>query len=405
MARKLKVVHYFRSYGHNGGGVETHIQTLCASLKSKVSSSIICDRQARLPVFEKKPEADIYRVEPGRDAGRIITKTYDLLVNEYLREKSRAKILEKLDCDVLHVHGPLSYSGTVVSGPAFYPFYGMQAWKKAACPKVMTFHGLPESVLKEKYPSPLLFPFFDLWKGIERKNVADSKKVICVDKYVYETMTSRNLPKQKFEFIPNGIDTNAFRKMDKGKAGTKVESKFGIDIRKKKPDVIFSCVNRLGKDKGTDHILRIAPKLEGNFKFIFAGEGPFRKQVEALCKDDSRFVFLGNVSLDDVPAIISASDYAVNPAVHQGALRSNIEALSCHVPVIAYNIGDRYPVEENKTGYLCENIEEMTQAINAAAAGKLQTLQDFDKNCNRVATQFDISNISKRILGVYKDCA
>jgi glycosyltransferase involved in cell wall biosynthesis len=157
----------------------------------------------------------------------------------------------------------------------------------------------------------------------------------------------------------------------------------------------------LAIDKGLDHILRLGGKLKDDFSFLVAGRGPMQTTVEALCKRDRRFKYLGGIPSGDVPIFLNCGDYAVNPTPNPGHLRVNMEALACGVPVIAASNIDRYPVVHGQTGFLYSGDEGLLKLVSEACQEKL-TLRDFGNSRRKACRFFDLDSVSNRILSVYK---
>ncbi|MBI5229334.1 glycosyltransferase family 4 protein [Candidatus Micrarchaeota archaeon] len=398
----MEVTHFFRNYSYKDfGGVESHIFFLCSSLRGRVAFRILSDK--RFPdekEHEFGREAEVFRVVPQR-VSSTSGKVWDVLFNEPHREKNRLNILEKTSFDVLHVHGPVSYSNTVIAGSLFLPLYGMQAWTRVEKPVIFTFHGLPEVVLKNKYSYPPFYPFFDLWKKIEKKNIEKSEKVICVDKYVIEELKNReDIESEKLVYIPNGIDLEKFKPVKKSESIRKLNEKSNLKLDENA--LVFSFINRLSKEKGIDSITRLAERLNGEFKFMIVGSGVLEKEVELLCKKDGRFLHIPHVETSLVPLVLNASDFIVSPFRHPGSTRTNIEAIACGKPVITTAIGDRYPAVDGKTAFIYSKPDELRKILQEIIDGA-RSIRNAERNCASVIRNFDLRIVSANVLKVYEE--
>jgi glycosyltransferase involved in cell wall biosynthesis len=406
MARaKLKVVHYHRNYSQSDvGGVEAYIRTVCENLREKAGFFVLADRREGQKPHEYYPEAEVFRVGPVRRERRIAAKALDLVTGELSRQRRKKKLLSRLEYDVLHVHGPICYSNTVSTGPVFYPFYSQQAWLSAKKPVVMTFHGLAESILKDHYQNAALSPYFDLWKRIEKKNMERADRVIVVDKYAYDELCSRpGIDAGKLEFILNPIDTALFRPMGKAKACEKLNSVLALRLD---PDVPTFCyTNRLAKDKGAEHLLRLAGRLRGKYQLLITGNGQYQKKVAEAASTNQKVKYLGAIPAEMLPYVVDASDFAFNPTLNAGALRVNMESLSCHRPVVTYDGGDRYPLVAGRTGIIYRNEEELAKIVQGAIdCGKLKVAgkkADFEK----AKRLFDSKKVCGRIHDIYEQAS
>jgi|GEM_PF-1756304 len=400
---KISVMHYHRNYSQSDvGGVEAYIRTVCENLKPKARFYVLTDRRSGQKAHDFYPEAEVFRVSPQRREGRVLSKVRDMITGELARQSQRAKILRQVEYDVLHVHGPVCYSNTVSTGPVFYPFYSKQAWLSTKKPVVMTFHGLAESILKEHYQNAALNPYFDLWKKIERKNIERADKVIVVDKYAYDELCKRpGIDKDKLEFVLNPIDTKLFRPMAKAKACKKLNSVLTVSLD---PDVPTFCyTNRLTKDKGAEHLLRLIDNIHGKYQLIVTGNGKYQKKVAEKARKNPKIKYLGAIPAEMLPYVVNASDFTFNPTLNAGALRVNMESIACHRPVITFDGGDRYPLADKSTGIIYRKEDGLAKVVQEAIdSGSLQvggTKADYD----RATRLFDSKGVCNRIFKTYKE--
>jgi len=400
---KLSVMHYHRNYSQSDvGGVEAYIRTVCKNLKAKADFKILTDLRKGQRAREKYPEAEVFRVSPARKEGSTLSKAGDMITGEFAREKERATLIESLDYDVLHVHGPVCYSNTVATGPIFYPFYNRQAWLKTSRPIVMTFHGISEVILKDHYQKPYLEGYFDIWKRIAKKNYERAAKVIVVDKYAYnELMTRKGIDHGKLEFILNPIDTKMFRPINKKDAMRKLNISQGLDLD---PNAQTFCyTNRLTKDKGIEHLLRLADRLCGKYQLLVTGNGKYQENVVACAKKNPNVKYLGAVQAAVLPLVVNASDFSFNPTLNPGALRVNMESIACHRPVVTFDGGDRYPLVNGKTGLVYQTEDELARIVQDAINSKRLKVDGTKADFCRATKLFDSKSVCNRIYKAYQE--
>ncbi len=399
---KLQVVHYHRNYSQSDvGGVEAYIRTVCENLKPKAGFAVITDRRSGQKAHEYYPEAEVFRVNPPRREGRMLSKVTDMITGELARQRQRTKLLRQLEYDVLHVHGPVCYSNTVSTGPVFYPFYSRQAWLSTKKPVVMTFHGLSESILKEHYQNAALNLYFDLWKKIEKRNIERADKVIVVDKYAFDELNARRgIDHKKLEFVLNPIDTKLFRPIAKARACKKLNSVLTLSLD---PDIPTFCyTNRLAKDKGAEHLLRLIDNIHGRYQLLITGNGKYQKKVAEKARKNPKIKYLGAIPAEMLPYVVNASDFTFNPTLNAGALRVNMESIACHRPVVTFDGGDRYPLVDGSTGITYRDEEKLAQVVQKAIdTGVLQAngrKADFD----RATRLFDSKGVCNKIFKIYE---
>lgn len=130
--------------------------------------------------------------------------------------------------------------------------------------------------------------------------------------------------------IPNAIDAPAFR-------GLSSKRDFRGEM-----DVPASCrlvvsTGRLTPEKGSQGLVGAARLAGERFRFIIAGEGPLRKELE---RDLPRNVFLpGNLSHPDLSALLSQADFFCLPTRSEGFCTSLLEAGAWGLTPIITHVG------------------------------------------------------------------
>lgn len=96
---------------------------------------------------------------------------------------------------------------------------------------------------------------------------------------------------------------------------------------------------------------------------IFAGVGPAENELRAELPDA---VFLGWVDSAKLPEIYSAADILLLPSRFDTFGLVVLEALSCGLPVAAYNAkGPKDIIVHDSCGYISSDIEEMAKSVIA----------------------------------------
>lgn len=140
----------------------------------------------------------------------------------------------------------------------------------------------------------------------------------------------------------------------------KKELLFNIGGEKK----VLLFAGRLSEEKGVYELFEIYHQVKGSLpdlQLVFAGTGPTESKLRELLPEA---VFLGWVAHNQLPYVYSSADLLVLPSKFDTFSCVVLEALSCGLPVVAYNTkGPKDIIQHNQNGYLANNLNEMVQYI------------------------------------------
>ncbi|MEI7662310.1 MAG: glycosyltransferase [Bacteroidota bacterium] len=129
-----------------------------------------------------------------------------------------------------------------------------------------------------------------------------------------------------------------------------------------KPVVLYA--GRISKEKGVMELPGIIRKVRSVFpeiQVVIAGTGPAEDELKRLMPDA---YYLGWVAQETLPALFRASDILLLPSRFDTFSCVVLEALSCGLPVVAYNTkGPKDILEDSVNGYLVETEEEMAGKV------------------------------------------
>ncbi|QJR21458.1 Glycosyltransferase [Brevinematales bacterium NS] len=154
------------------------------------------------------------------------------------------------------------------------------------------------------------------------------------DEY-YRILVDRGIAPEKLRFLPKGINTGIFRYMPDVR--DIFHASFGI------PEGInLLYAGRISKDKNVDFLVdlydHLADKYE-NLNLIFAGDGPYLKELRQRTKHHRRIYFLGKIRRESLPHIYSAADIFVFPSTTDTFGMVVLEAQACGVPALVTTEG------------------------------------------------------------------
>jgi glycosyltransferase involved in cell wall biosynthesis len=212
------------------------------------------------------------------------------------------------------------------------------------------------------------------------------------------------LGNRRVEVIPNPIDTDVYKPMDKKAA----KEKFGLA----EDDLCISFVAANVGDirKGFEY-LRIAlwqlkvkqSDWQGKIKLLVMGEAktevnldlPFEYTFTGYLNDEERIVDFYN-----------ASDVFVLPSLEENLPNTIMEALSCGVPSVAFEIGGIPDlIEHMRTGYLVdyESVDDLTEGISYVL-NETQFSQRMQWNARHKATEnYSYPIVADKVANLYKE--
>ena len=144
--------------------------------------------------------------------------------------------------------------------------------------------------------------------------------------------------KGALEIIPNGVDTKHFSQEYPPRAIDELKDELGKGMG----DVFLITTSRLVHKNAVDDCVSALAALPENVKFVVLGTGPLEirlKEGVRKLKLETRVQFVGQVSHDEMPKYLRASDIFIRPSRSEGMGNSFIEAMAAGLPVIATQEG------------------------------------------------------------------
>ncbi len=154
--------------------------------------------------------------------------------------------------------------------------------------------------------------------------------------------------------VPNGIDYEKFSKPISEDQRKKIRSDFGFTEN----DIVLVTTGRLVYKNAVEDIIAALAKLDPIYKFLSVGTGDDEKALREIAQNlkvESRIVWKGFVSHDELPAYLKSSEIFVRPSRSEGLGNSFLEAMAAGVPVIGTFVGGiKDFLKEGETGLVCE---------------------------------------------------
>jgi glycosyltransferase involved in cell wall biosynthesis len=274
------------------------------------------------------------------------------LFYSYQMLESQLLTLKQKEFDVIHIN-------------YFEPFLFTPFSKLIEKPVIYSVHS-------DLFVSPL-------WQKVTQEMVKPEDKFIFVSKNAYEKaphLTNRG-------YVYNGIDlaTFPFSESDDG---------------------YLLWLGRVRKKKGIKEAALAAVK--SGERLIMAGviDNPeekmfFQQEVEPLIKKHKNIEFVGEVNFEEKIKLYQKAKAFLFPVTWEEPFGlTMIEAMACGTPVVAFNRGAvSEVVDNNKTGFVVENIDQMAEAFK-----KLNKINRFDCR-RRVEENFSLQRMVDQYEALY----
>ncbi|WP_409343193.1 1,4-alpha-glucan branching protein domain-containing protein [Paenibacillus sp. MBLB4367] len=232
-------------------------------------------------------------------------------------------------------------------------------------------------------------------------------RVIVCSHYMEEEVKGLfQLPGDKIDMVPNGVDLQLIRVGEKD-AG--VRERFALPHEK----IVF-FVGRLVHEKGVHTLLASIPEVISQFpdaKFVIGGKGPLLDELKQRVQEmkvDSKVAFTGFIDDETRNQLLGLASAAVFPSLYEPFGIVALEAMALGAPVIVSDVGglgeivshgeDGYKVIPGDVPSLVLHIVKMLKEEDAAGAMAERAL-------HKVEARYDWEAIASQTLDTYRQVA
>ncbi len=281
-------------------------------------------------------------------------------------------LIQQYHIDVVHSHG---YKSDLY---AYAANTGQQAALVATC---------------HNWPNPRFM--MRLYAVLDRLVLRAFQRVTVISTEVERLVLASGVKRHKVSLIANGVDLGRFGPPPSSQAA-------------KIAGPVVTFVGRLVAEKGGEVLLRAAAQVQQqlpNAEFVFAGEGPARRDWEALADGlgiASKVKFLG--VCHDMPSVYHRSDLVVLPSLCEAMPMCLLEAMAAHRPVIATRVGSIPDVVKDGDSGLLVPPGDTVQLASAI----LRVLRDRDfskrlaeRGFDRVRDEFSAEAMAAKYAQLY----
>lgn len=237
---------------------------------------------------------------------------------------------------------------------AHYMFVHCEKWKTEChhCPQLSTY---PKS----------------WWVDASRRNFRKKRELfqspskltlVPVSKWLETQIKQSFFFNQSIHQIYNGIDINVFKPVADSAV---IKHKFGIDPNKK---IILGVASSWYR-KGLDDFFKLRTMLGNDYDILLVGV-PKNKKNEIAGAGMIPIDRTQNVH--ELVAMYTCADVFFNPTWEDTLSLTNLEAMACGTPVVAYDTGGVGETITPNTGFVinCGNVEHAMNAIVSITNGK-----------------------------------
>jgi len=205
-------------------------------------------------------------------------------------------------------------------------------------------------------------------------------------------------PAGKIEVVYNAVDLDRFDVSAPPGLREKLGGSDGV------PLVLTPA--RLDEQKGHDVLFRAAAEVP-EARFVLAGEGPLRAQLETEVAQlglAERVLFLGR--RDDIPQLLAACDVFALPSLYEGSSLAVLEAMAARRAVVSSAIGGTAElIADGENGLLVPpgDAAALAAALRRLLAGPSLREEFALKARERAEAEFSRETMGRRVEAIYKE--
>ena len=206
----------------------------------------------------------------------------------------------------------------------------------------------------------------------------------------------------RIEVIPNGIDLNRFKPIDKNIA------KDILCLPKDKKLMLFGAMGAINNQNKGFHLLKkalkkLSSKENKNIELVIFGSSKPRNEEDLAFKTH----YLGQLNDEtSLTLVYSAADVMIVPSIQEAFGQTASESLACGTPVVAFgDTGLLDIVDHQKNGYLAKLFDtgDLAYGIKWVLEDNIRWRKLSENAREKVINEFDIVKVAKRYEDLYKD--
>lgn len=373
---------------------------MLVSSKKSDDDSVLADDSKKSKIFAAfVSKLDSMPVRFYKNKSRTLFNSAWISINKL------GKIVKEINPDIVHLHwicGGMLRIGEIkkINVPIVWSLHDMWAFTGGChydewCNKYKNNCGKCK-VLNSKFD-------YDLSRSVwNRKNRVFSKTenitIVGLSNWLAECAKNSSLLKKKTVVnLPNPIDTNKYKPIDKSVAREL------LNLPQNKKIILFGAMSATSdKRKGYSQLIDAVNKIEEeNIELVVFGNSGSK------IKEDFKYKinFVGKLKDDiSLQILYSAADVMIVPSLQENLSNVILESLSCAIPVVAFDIGGNSDMIEHKNnGYLAKPFDTYDLAKGIEWILNSENYSFLCENArNKAINEFDSKIVANRYIDLYK---
>jgi glycogen(starch) synthase len=235
------------------------------------------------------------------------------------------------------------------------------------------------------------------WLGHEASRV-----IACSEYMRWEIGRLLELPAERIDVIPNGVDSPVWRASPGAIA--KARARFAGD------GPLLGFAGRLVYEKGVQHLVHAVPQLRDRhpgLRLVIAGDGPhlaeLQEEISRLRLDP--VVSFAGFMRDELPATFAATDAVVVPSIYEPFGMVALEAAAAGAPLAVSSTGGLAEIiEPGVTGvtFPAKDPAALASAVSGLLADEVSARAMARRARAMVARRYGWASIAERTATVYR---
>lgn len=310
---------------YKAGGIAAHCEDLATTLADQGHEPVVITYGDE-ELSEVRDGVEIHRVPSTNSANNTLSWAMHL---GHQMEKKAIELSKEKDFDLVHAHDWMAVPGAT----------GVK--KTLELPMVFTVHST------QKGRDGINSEYQETIHNLEWYGTYEAEEVITVGReFSEEVKHNYDVPEQKVNYIPNGVDLEKFDKH----SNNLNYNDYAMDWEQ-----IVLFVGRMYPQKGPGHLIEAMPQILGEkpeAKFVMCGSGA-TEHYKSIAKDvaGDKVHFPGYVTDNELLSLMKSAEMTVAPSVYEPFGIVPLEAAACQTATVgSYTGGMKDTIIHEYTG-------------------------------------------------------